>query len=124
MAHTMLLLDVEVVRRFNTCKWLGYFLSLTTCDEETATKFTRTFDEGEAFVWGLIVTIIKEHIVEVIGLPTIGEHYPSTHDVSSERAQFTRLTDPQMNITKQGCKRMSLFPPYNELAMHIIKYLT
>ena len=58
----MFLSDVEVVRRFNTCRWLGYFLSLTTFDDEVVTEFTRMFDEGEAFVWGLMVISIEEHI--------------------------------------------------------------
>ena len=35
--HTIFLLDVEAVRRFNVCGWLGYFLSLTTFDEEATT---------------------------------------------------------------------------------------
>ena len=42
--HTLLLFDVEVVRRFNTCGWLGYCLSLTAYDEEAPVEFTRTFD--------------------------------------------------------------------------------
>ena len=41
--YTMLLSDVEVVRRFNACGWMGYCLSLTTYDEEVAVEFTRTF---------------------------------------------------------------------------------
>ena len=53
--HIIFLTDVEAVRRFNVCGWLGYFLSLITFDEEATTKFTRTFDEGEASVWDLIV---------------------------------------------------------------------
>ena len=97
---------------------------MTTFDEEATVEFTRTIDEGEAFVWGLTVISTEENIAEVIGLPTIGEQYPNTHDARSSRAQFTRLTNPQMDITKQGCKRMSLLPPYNELAIHIIRYLT
>ena len=88
MEHTMFLLDVEVVRRFNTCRWLGYFLSLTTFDEEAVTKFTRTVDEGEASIWGLMVIATEERIAEVIGLPAIGEHYPSTHDVRSEKSSI------------------------------------
>ena len=120
--HTMLLLDVEVLRRFNACGWLGYFLSLTAYDEEVAAYFTRTFYEGEASVWSLIVIAIEECIAEVTGFPALGEHYPRTHDARSTRAQFTRLVDPQMDITKQGCKRLSLSPPYYELAMHIIRY--
>ena len=71
-----------------------------------------------------MVISIEERISEVTRLPKIGEHYPSTHDARSARAQFTKLTDPQMDITKKECKRMSLLPPYNELAMHIIRYLT
>jgi len=82
------------------------------------------FDEGEAFVWGLMVVAIKEKIVKVTGLLVIGEHYPNTHDARLARAQFIIATDSQMDITKQGCKRMSLLLPYNELAMHIIRYLT
>ena len=101
MEPTMFLLDVEAIRKFNTCGWLGYFLSLNAFDEEVDTEFTRTFDEGEAFVWGLTVIAIEEHIVEVTGLPIIGEHYRNTHDVRSARAQFARPTDPQMDITKQ-----------------------
>lgn len=111
MEHIVFLLDVEVIIRFNTCRWLGYFLSLTIFDEEAAAEFTRTFDEGEAFVWGLMMIAIEACISEVTGLPAIGEHYPSTHDARSARAQFTRPTDPQMDITKQGCKRISLLPP-------------
>ena len=48
--HTVLLSDVEVVRRFNACGWLGYFLSLMAYDEEVAVEFTRTFDEGKASI--------------------------------------------------------------------------
>ena len=84
--HTIFLSDVEVVRKFNACGWLGYFLSLTALDEEATIEFTRTFDEGEASVWGLIVVTIEEWIVEVIGLLAIGEHYPNIHDARSTRA--------------------------------------
>ena len=96
MEHTIFLLDVEAVRRFNVCGWLGYFLSLTTFDEEAATKFTRTFDEGEAYVWGLTVVAIEVQIVEVTRLLVIGEHYPNTHDERSVRAQFFIPNDPQI----------------------------
>ena len=40
------------------------------------------------------------------------------------RAQFTGPHDPQLDVTKQGCKRLSLPPPYPELVMHIIRYFT
>ena len=49
----------------------------------------RTFDEGQATVWGLTVIATEDRIVEATGLPTIGEHYPNTHDARSARAQFT-----------------------------------
>ncbi len=94
MEHIVLHLDIEAIRRFNACGWLGYFLSLTAYDEEVAVEFTRTFDEGESYVWGLTVIAKEEHIYEVTGLPKVGEHYPSTHDVRSVRAQFTRPLDP------------------------------
>lgn len=68
--------------------------------------------------------VIEERIIEVIGLPIVGEHYPNTHDVRLARAQFTIPSNPQMDITKQGYKTMSLLPPYNELAMQIIRYFT
>ena len=97
---------------------------MTAFYEEAATEFTRMFDEGEAFVWSLMMVAIEEKIVEVSILPTIGEHYPNTHDARSARAQFFIPTDPQLDIAKQGCKRTSLVSPYNELAMHIIRYLT
>ena len=58
--HTIFLSNVEAVRQFNACGWLGYFMSLTEFDDEAAAEFTRTFDEGEAFVWGLIVISIEE----------------------------------------------------------------
>ena len=84
--HTFLLSDVEAVRRFNACGWLDYCLSLMAYDEEAAVEFTRTFDEGEATVWGLKVIATEEHIIEVTGLPTVGEHYLSSHDARSARA--------------------------------------
>ena len=34
--HTMLLSDIEAVRRFNACGWSGYCLSLMAYDEEAA----------------------------------------------------------------------------------------
>ena len=83
-----------------------------------------TFDKGEALVLGLRVVATKERITEVTGLPAIEEHYPNEHDTGSSRAQFTQQGDPQLYITKQGCKRLSLPPPYLELATHIIRYLT
>lgn len=58
----------------------------------------------------------------VTGLPVVGEHYPNEHNAKSARTQFTIPGDPRLEITKQGCKRMSIPPLYNELAMHIIKY--
>ena len=56
--HTFFLSDVKAVRRFNACGWLGYCLILTAYDKEAAVEFTRTFEEGEAFVWGLTVVAI------------------------------------------------------------------
>ena len=61
-----------------------------------------TFDEGEATIWGLRVISTKEQLTEVTGLPKIGEHYPNEHDARSSWAQFTRLGDPQLDISKQG----------------------
>ena len=75
-------------------------------------------------MWGLTIIEIEECIIEVAGLLATGEHYPNTHDARSTRVQFTRPIDPQMDITKQGCERLSLLLPYHELTMHIIKYLT
>ena len=83
-----------------------------------------TFDEGEASIRGLRVVDIEERISKVTKLLAIVEHYPNEHDVRSSRAQFTQQGDPQLDITKQGCKRLSLPPPYSELATHSIKYLT
>ena len=97
---TLMLFDVEAVRRFNACGWLGYCLSLTTYDEEAAIEFTRTFDEGEASIWGLTVVAIEERITKVTRLPTVGEHYSSSHDARSARAQFTRPHDPQLDVMK------------------------
>ena len=122
--HTMFLYNIEVVRRFNAFEWLGYFLSLTAYDEEVATKFTRTFFEVEASVWGLTIVAIEECITKVTGLPMVGEHYPSTHDTRSMRTQFTRPNDPELDVTKKRCKRLSFPPPYHELMMHIIRYFT
>ena len=106
------------------CGWLGYFLQLTKYNEEVAMDFMTTFDEGEATIWRLRVVSIEETIEEVIGLSTIREHYPNEHDAKSLRAQFTQPGDPQLDITKQGCTRLSLPPPYPELATYIIGYLT
>lgn len=50
MEDTMLLWDVEVVKMFNACRWLGYFLSLITFDEELATEFTSTSNKGKASI--------------------------------------------------------------------------
>ena len=86
MEHSVLLSDVEVVRRFNACGWLGHFLKLTKFDEEAATEFILTFEEGKATIWELIVVSTKEQIAKLIGLPTIGEHYPNVHDARSARA--------------------------------------
>ena len=49
----------------------------------------KTFDEGQATVWGLTVIATKEWIAKVTRLPTIGEHYPNAHDATSSRAQFS-----------------------------------
>ena len=84
--NTILLSDVEAVRIFNVCGWLVYFLSLTMFVEEATTEFTRTFNEGEATVWGLTIVATEEQIVEVTRLPSIGEHYPNMHDARSARA--------------------------------------
>ena len=84
--HIFLLSNIEAVRRFNACGWLGYCLSLIAYDEEADVEFTRTFDEGEATVWGLIVIAIEERIAEVTGLPTVREHYLRSHDARLARA--------------------------------------
>ena len=55
VVHNNLFSDVEVVWRFHTCGWLGYFLWLNDSNEEVTTKFMRTFDEGQATVWRLTV---------------------------------------------------------------------
>ncbi len=87
-------------------------------------EFMTTFDEGEASIQGLRVVATEERIAKVTRLPTIGEHYPNEHDTRSARAQFTQQDDSQLDTTKQRCKRLSLPPPYLELATHIIRYLT
>lgn len=81
--HGILLADVEAVRRFSPCSWLGYFLQLTEFNEEVAPELMGTFEEGQATVWGLTVVATKEKIAEVIGLPFVGEHYPNEHDARS-----------------------------------------
>lgn len=124
VVHNILLVDVEAIWKFHACGWLGYFLQLTEYSEEVALEFMTTFDEGEAIVWRLRVISTEERISEVTGLPAVGEHYPNEHDARSSRAHFTRPGDPQMDITKQGCKRLSLPAPYSILATHIIRYLT
>ena len=43
MEHSVLLSHVEVVKIFNACGWLGYFLKLIEFDDEVATKFICTF---------------------------------------------------------------------------------
>lgn len=93
-------------------------------DEEVATKFTNTFEECQETVWGLTVIAIEEQIVKVIGLLVVGEHYPNENDVRLARAQFTLPGDPPLEITKKGFKIMSIPLPYDELAMHIIRYFT
>ena len=72
----------------------------------------------------MTVVAIDEKVVEVTRSPEMGEHYPNVHDARLARAHFFIPTDPPLDITKQGCKRMSLLPPYNELAIHIIRYFT
>ena len=58
--HSVLIFDVEVVRRFNACGWLGYFLKLIEFDEEVAIEFINTFEEGEMTVWRLIIIATKK----------------------------------------------------------------
>ena len=58
--HSVLLSDVEAIRRFNACGQLGYFLKLMEFDDEVATKFIHTFEEGETMVWGLTIIFIEE----------------------------------------------------------------
>ena len=69
-------------------------------DDGVATKFTHTFEEGEATVWGLTVIAIEEWIEKVSRLPEIVEHYPNEHDARSTRAQLFIPTDPPLDITK------------------------
>lgn len=87
-------------------------------------EFMRTFDKGEAIVWGSIVIATKDKIEEVIGLPANVEHYLNEHDARSLRAQLSQSGDLLLEISKQGCKRLSLPISYLELVTHIIKYLT
>ena len=42
--HSILLADVEAIKRFNACGWLGYFLQLTELNEEVAIDFMKIFD--------------------------------------------------------------------------------
>ena len=87
------------------CLWLAWlFLQLTKVNEEVAIEFMRTFDEGEATVWGLTIISTKEWIAEVTRLPSIGENYPNAHDARSSQAQFSQPGDPLLDISKQGCK--------------------
>ena len=59
VVHNILLVDVEVVQQFHACGWLGYYLYLTELNEEVAMELMRTFDEGEATVWGLTIILLK-----------------------------------------------------------------
>lgn len=87
-------------------------MRLDTFNEEVAGELLRTLSEGEATVWGLIVAVTEERIVEVTELLAVGENFSS--DVVSTRAEFTVPTDGPLEVSKQGCKRVSLPPPYPE----------
>ena len=99
-------------------------MQLIEYDEEATTESICIFEEGEAIVWGLIVVSIEEKIVEVIGLPIVGEHYTNVHDAILDRAQFFIPSDHPLDITNKGCKRMFLPLSYNELAINIVNYFT
>lgn len=96
-------------------------MSLNAFDEEAAGEFLRTLSKEEATVCGLTIVATEDRIAEVTRLPAIGEIFSS--DAAAARVEFSVPTDGPLEVSKKGCKRVSL-PPYFEYAAYIIKYLT
>lgn len=69
-------------------------MKLDGFDEGIALKFSEMFSEGRATVKGLEVVATEERIIEVTGLPSDGENYPTSRDAKLARAEFTKPNDP------------------------------
>lgn len=95
--HSILLQDVLHVPLFRQYGWLDYFLKLRAFNTDIAEEFTRTFHDEEAKVRGITVNASIDRIVEVTGLPQVGEPFPRGRDARSDRAEFTRPNDPQQH---------------------------
>lgn len=68
--------------------------------------------------------MIEERIAEVTGLSAVGENFPVGNNVVYAREEFILPANGPLEISKQGCKRMSLPYPYSKYAIFIIRYLT
>ena len=73
-------------------------------------NFFRTLFKGEATIWGLTVVTTKDKIAEVTGLPAVEENFSS--DATAARVEFSMPNDGPLEVSKQGCKHVSLPPPY------------
>lgn len=122
VAHEMLLQNPQTIHAFSLCGWLNYFLSLNDFDEEAVGEFLRTLSEGEATIWVLTVVATENRIAEVIGLLAVGKNF--SFYAAAAKAEFSMPTDGPLEVSKQGCRHVSLPPPYSEYAIYIIRYLT
>lgn len=119
--HDVLLQDSLYEHYFRRHSWIVYFLKIRDYNEEIASKFMHSFNEGEAIVKGLRVIATKQWIAEVTGL--LGEElFPESKDARSAKAEFTLPIDGPLTVDKQGTRRVSLAAEWPQVDLYVMKY--
>ena len=84
--HRVLLSDANMCNLFQQRGWLDYCLSLKHFDKEIALQFHNSLQNGYAMVKGVRIEFIEKVVVEVTGLPTVGERWSEDIDARAAKA--------------------------------------
>lgn len=120
MAKILALL--EAMEAFRTIGWLPYIEKLHGYNQAIIEKFSHTCNEEDAMVKGLRVSISEEMVVEVTGLPRLGERCFKMGIATNKRAFL--LPDEKLQESSQGINQISLLEHWVEVATHLIIYIT
>jgi hypothetical protein len=108
---------------FKQAGWLNYFSRLQGYNEPQVLYFTRNFQENHSVVTGIRISVTKQDISTVSGLPMDGTRHFIWKHIIGDVQQCFFLTMEIIVLKGKGVHLSSLPPPWPEVARFIKHYL-
>jgi len=121
---TLLELYPEAYQIFLWEGWLSYSQRLQWYDEQQVLQFTQNLQEDHSIVQGIRISVTKEDIAQVSGLPTNGIRMFSRKHIIRNAQQNFFLPKEQIEPKGRGIRLRSLLPPWPKVVKFVKHYLT